>query len=167
GQYPQALEQYQQALAITREIGDRAVEGSTLVNIGSVYRSQGQYPQALEQFQQALVITREIGDRAGEGATLNNMGFAQLLSGQFAIATQTLFSAIEVKDSLRDPALSDANNRSLFSIQTSPYDFLQQALIAQNKTNTALEVSERGRARARVSDRCFCPHPGTDQTNFP
>ena len=55
GQYPQALEQFQQALIITREIGDRSGEGTALNNIGAVYGSLGQYSQALEQYQQALV----------------------------------------------------------------------------------------------------------------
>jgi tetratricopeptide (TPR) repeat protein len=116
GQYPQALEQYRQALIISREVGDRVVEGRTLNNIGAVYDNLGQYPQALEQYQQALVIRREVGDQAGEEATLSNMGVTLLWAGQLAAATKTLFSAIEVQDSLRAPALSDANKVSLFTL---------------------------------------------------
>ncbi|MBC7863527.1 MAG: tetratricopeptide repeat protein, partial [Bacteroidia bacterium] len=67
-------EQFQQTLVIHREVGYRAMEGTTLNNIGEVYRSLGQYPQALEQFQQALAIHREVGYRAGEGAIINNIG---------------------------------------------------------------------------------------------
>ncbi|HAZ49104.1 MAG TPA: hypothetical protein DCZ55_32820, partial [Cyanobacteria bacterium UBA11371] len=44
--YPKALEFYQQALAISREVGDRAGEGVTLSSIGLVYGSLGQYPKA-------------------------------------------------------------------------------------------------------------------------
>jgi CHAT domain-containing protein/Tfp pilus assembly protein PilF len=150
GQYRQALEQFQQALTIAREVGDRAGEGITLNNIGTVYGHLGQYRQALEEYQQALAIRGEIGDRAGEGITLGNIGLAQLWSGQVAAATQTLFNAIEVQDTLRAPALSDANKISLFDRQTSAYDLLQQVLIAQNQLEAALEVSERGRARAFV-----------------
>lgn len=150
GQYSQALERYQQALVIAREVGDRAMEGTTLNNMGEVYRNLGQYPQAQEHYQQALVIAREVGDRAGEGTTLSNMGATFLGSGQLAAATKTLFSAIEIQDSLRAPELSDANKVSLFNTQTNPYNFLQQALIAQDQLETALEVAERGRARVFV-----------------
>ncbi len=48
GRYAEALETYQQALAIVREVGDRAGEGATLNNIGVVYDSQGRYAEALE-----------------------------------------------------------------------------------------------------------------------
>jgi CHAT domain-containing protein/Flp pilus assembly protein TadD len=148
GQYPQALEQYQQALAIKREVDDRAGEGTTLIGIGVVYSSLGQYPQALEQYQQALVILRAVGDRAGEGITLNNLGYALFVSGNVEAAAKTLFEAVEVLESLRSSDLSDANKVSLFDTQLNTYDFLQQALIAQNQSETALEVAERGRARA-------------------
>ncbi|MEH1839057.1 MAG: tetratricopeptide repeat protein [Nostoc sp.] len=37
GQYPKALEFFQQALAINKQVGDKSGEGATLNNIGSVY----------------------------------------------------------------------------------------------------------------------------------
>jgi CHAT domain-containing protein/Flp pilus assembly protein TadD len=149
-QHPQALEQLQQALLISREVNDRAAEGATLTNMGIVYWYLGQYPQALEHYQQALVVNQEVGAPDAEGTTLSNMGAVQFLSGQFTVATETLFRAIEVRESLRAPELSDASKIALIDTQNNTYDFLQQALIAQNKTETALEVAERGRARAFV-----------------
>ncbi len=50
-----------------------AGEGTTLNNIGEVYRAQGQHDQALSNFQQALVIAREIGYRALEETVLTNI----------------------------------------------------------------------------------------------
>ena len=73
GQYREALNYYQQALVIQRAVGDRAGEGTTLNNIGTVYGARGQYDQALENYQQALDIRRAVGDRAGEGAVLANI----------------------------------------------------------------------------------------------
>ncbi|NJR63588.1 MAG: CHAT domain-containing protein [Cyanobacteria bacterium CRU_2_1] len=150
GQYPQALEYYQQALTIAQEIGDRSGEGTTLSNIGSVYDSLGQYPQALEYYQQALSIRLEVGDRSGEGTTLSNIGASFFLSGQFAEAEASLFAALEVQESLRASELSDSDKVALFETQIDNYEGLQQVLIAQNKIEPALEVAERGRARALV-----------------
>jgi len=65
GEYAAALNYYEQALTIFREIGDRAEEGTTLNNIGLIYASLGEYVVALDYFQQALTLRREIGDRAG------------------------------------------------------------------------------------------------------
>ncbi len=45
GRYAEALEAYQQALAILREVGDRAGEGATLNNIGGVYAARGATPR--------------------------------------------------------------------------------------------------------------------------
>lgn len=47
GQKQQALEYYGQALAIRKEVGDRAGEGMTLHNIGMIYASFGQVDVAL------------------------------------------------------------------------------------------------------------------------
>ena len=150
GQYLQALEQYQQALAIAREVSDRVDEGTTLNNIGSVYWSLGQNSQALQQYQQASAMMMAVGDRACEGITLSNLGGVLLESGQFAVATDILFSAIEVQESLRASELSDTSRIALIDTQNDSYNSLQQALVAQNKFETALEVSERSRTRAFV-----------------
>ena len=149
GQYPQALKYYEQSLVIRKEVGDRAGEGTTLNNRGLVYNNLGQYPQALKYYSLALVITREIGDKATEGITLNNIGAVYNTLGQYADAEKTLFAAIEVWESLR-PGLTDSNKISIFETQALTYRSLQYALVAQNKTNMALEVAERGRARAFV-----------------
>jgi tetratricopeptide (TPR) repeat protein len=70
GQYPSALNYYQRALVIHREVGNRAMEGTTLNNTGLVYQARGQYDQALENFQRALVIAREVGYKELEEAVL-------------------------------------------------------------------------------------------------
>jgi CHAT domain-containing protein/Tfp pilus assembly protein PilF len=150
GQYPQALENYQQALAMTKEIGDKAGEGTTLNNIGAVYRNLGQYPQTLENYQQALTIRQEIGDKAGEGATLNNIGAVYNTQGQYSHAQTTLFAAIDIWESLRARELKDDQKISIFEQQAHSYRFLQQALVAQNKFDKALEIAERSRGRALV-----------------
>ncbi|MCF2151308.1 tetratricopeptide repeat protein [Desmonostoc muscorum LEGE 12446] len=150
GQYAKALEFYQQALAIAKQIGNTAGEGATLNNIGVVYSNLGQYAKALEFYQQALAIRKQIGDTAGEGRTLNNIGLIYDNLGQYADAEKTLFAAIEVLESLRTKTLSDDQKISIFEIQPQTYRFLERVLIAQNKTNTALEISERGRARAFI-----------------
>ena len=149
GQYAKALEFYQQALAIRKEIGDYSTEGTTLNNIGGIYTKLRQYAKALEFYQQSLSISKEIGDRSMEGTTLNNIGAGLLQSGRAQEAEVKLFSAIEVFESLR-PGLTDENKVSLFETQADTYHLQQEALVIQNKFETALEVAERGRARAFV-----------------
>ena len=74
GDKEQALEFYNQALPLRREVGDKAGEATTLNNIGGVYDDLGDKDQALELFNQALPLRREVGDKAGEASTLTNIG---------------------------------------------------------------------------------------------
>jgi CHAT domain-containing protein/predicted negative regulator of RcsB-dependent stress response len=150
GQYPKALEFFQQALPIYKEIGNKVEQANTLNYIGVTYSNQGQYPQALEFFEQALAIRQEIGDKPGKGQTLNNIGLCYNALEKYANAEKTLFDAIEVWESLRSSGLTDDQKVSMFEIQADTYRFLQSALIAQNKIDAALEIAERGRARAIV-----------------
>jgi tetratricopeptide (TPR) repeat protein len=69
-----AIEYYEQALVIAREIGDRGGEGAWLGNLGSAYSDLGQVEKAIEYHEQALVISREIGYRLLESASLIDMG---------------------------------------------------------------------------------------------
>jgi len=67
GQVEKAIEYYEKALEIAREIGDRQGEGADLGNLGNAYSDLGQVEKAIEYYEQALVIAQEIGDRQGEG----------------------------------------------------------------------------------------------------
>jgi CHAT domain-containing protein len=149
GDYAKAIEYQQQQLAIAREIKGRQSEGKALGNLGVAYLSLGDYTKAIEYQQQLLAIAREVKDRQSEGIALNNLGFALYRQGNLSAAEKTLLDSIKVSESLR-AGLDDAKKVSIFDTQTNPYLNLQKVLIAQNKTNEALEIAERGRARAFV-----------------
>jgi tetratricopeptide (TPR) repeat protein len=57
-----AIEHYDQALVIAREIGDCCGEGNWLGNIGIAYYQLGQVDKAIEYYEQALIIGKEIKD---------------------------------------------------------------------------------------------------------
>ncbi|MEA5574026.1 CHAT domain-containing tetratricopeptide repeat protein [Calothrix sp. UHCC 0171] len=151
GDYQKAIDFYQQRLKIAKEIGERSGEASVLTNLGNVYDALGEPKKAIDFQQQALGIFKQIGDRFGEGAALNNLGSTFRKSGNLSAAERVLKQGIEVWKSQRGK-LADRNDLkiSIFEQQTRTYEILQRVLIAQNKTDAALEVSENGRARAFV-----------------
>jgi tetratricopeptide (TPR) repeat protein len=57
----QAQGYYEQALAIAHEVGDRAVEGTTLNNLGGLADDLGQPEQARSYFEQSLAIFQAVG----------------------------------------------------------------------------------------------------------
>jgi CHAT domain-containing protein/tetratricopeptide (TPR) repeat protein len=151
GDYAKAIKYHQQSLAIAREIKDRQGEGVSLGNLGNAYLALGDYAKAIEYHQQRLVIAREIGDKDGEGVVLNNLGLALQKSGNLSEAERTFRTGIEVWESQRRIlGDKDAYKVSIFERQARTYRLLQKVLIAQNKTNDALLIAERGRARAFV-----------------
>ncbi len=151
GNYAKAIEYAQQQLAIAREIKNREGEGTALGLLGAAYSSLGNYAKAIEYEQQQLAIAREIQDRKGEGVALNNLGATFLKAGNSTEAEKMLIDGIQVWESMRQKLGSnDANKVSIFEGQARTYRTLQRVRVAQNNPNAALEISERGRARAFV-----------------
>ncbi|MDZ8140747.1 MAG: CHAT domain-containing protein [Nostoc sp. DedQUE04] len=163
-----ALEFYTQALAIFKQTGLKAEEGKTLNYIGDIYFDQNQYAKALEFYTQALAIFKQTGLKWAEGTILTNIGFIYNNLGQYPKAEKTLFAAIEVRESLR-PRLKDDQKISILETQAVSYRLLQKALVAQNKNTTALEIAERGRARAFVELLAskLSPNPNIKQLKPP
>jgi tetratricopeptide (TPR) repeat protein len=102
GDYPRAIELYQQALTIAREIGDRQVEATALGNLGNSYGDLSQTERAIELYQQALAIDGEIGDRLGEATDLCRLGICYAALGQTHQAIELHEQALAIAQGLGD-----------------------------------------------------------------
>lgn len=147
GNINKAVESYQQSLKLAQKISSRSVEQIALGSLGVAYESLKEYPKAIEHHKKSLEIAQSTGDRRGEALALNNLGHTLLISGNLTEAEKNLRLAVKVLDALRS-GLDDRGQVSIFDTQVSTYNLLQQILIAQNKPEAALEVSEQSRARA-------------------
>ncbi|MEM9216056.1 MAG: CHAT domain-containing protein [Cyanobacteria bacterium P01_F01_bin.150] len=151
GQFNQAQEQQQQSLELARELGDRLQEVHSLLGLGTTHAYQQDFTTALDYHQQSLLVIRYLGARLGEGIALTNIGDSLFHLNRFSDAETALFDAVTLWEQLRaGVGNNDAFKISIFETQQTAYRNLQETLIAQNNTSTALEVSERGRARAFV-----------------
>jgi tetratricopeptide (TPR) repeat protein len=148
-EYPRALEFYNQSLAISQEIKDKQNVSKTLSNIGEVYSYLGDKTKAIKYLNQSLSIARDIKNRPDEGQILSILGKVLFESGNLQESEKNLTTAIDVLESLR-VGLSNSYKTSLIEIQINTYRSLRDVLIAQNKTDTALEIVERSRSRAFV-----------------
>ncbi|NER92323.1 MAG: CHAT domain-containing protein [Symploca sp. SIO1B1] len=146
-QYSQALDFLQASRKIEQELGNRQSEGISIYSIAGIYLNQGKYEQALELLEESLAISRKQDDPVWVARIIERMGLTLLKSGKLTAATEKLLAAIEVWESLR-PGLSDQERVSLFDKRAQTYGYLQQALLAQNEIEAALEIAERGRSRA-------------------
>ncbi|MEQ8999449.1 MAG: tetratricopeptide repeat protein [Coleofasciculus sp. B1-GNL1-01] len=70
----QAIEKWQTALPLWREVGDQSKEAFINLALGSTHDSLGFKQKALDYYNQALPLYRKLEDRALEAVTLNNIG---------------------------------------------------------------------------------------------
>jgi tetratricopeptide (TPR) repeat protein len=85
GKAREALRCHEQALALTRQLGNQPREARCLTNIGRVYWILGHPQEAREHHEQALTIFRTlsaIDDRWGEAHCLGNLGIAYQQLGE-------------------------------------------------------------------------------------
>jgi tetratricopeptide (TPR) repeat protein len=103
GEANRAIEFYNQALAIAREIGDRAEEGHLLTNLGIASSNLGESKQALGFLKQALDIALQIGDRHSVAATLIQLSRLALVEGEYAEAVRLGAQALALFRALASP----------------------------------------------------------------
>jgi len=100
-----AIDHFEQALAIYREIGDRRDEARAANNLAFTYVILGRYEEAVAALLDALELQREVGRRYGEGVALCNLAEAYVELGRYdeAIAcSQGALTIAREVDSVRD-----------------------------------------------------------------
>ncbi len=100
--YPNALDNYLKALAISERMGNKAQVGSLLNNIGSVYDDQGEDQKALEYYERALAVHRELGNKGNMANNLSNIGVVHTKLKNFEKAIAYKLEALKLKEELGD-----------------------------------------------------------------
>ncbi|ACC84257.1 CHAT domain-containing protein [Nostoc punctiforme] len=139
GQSEEALQRLQQALAITRERGERSWEAVTFNNIGRIYQSQRKYPEALQSYQQALLINRELGDLVRLGKTYSNIGYLFDIQNQPELAIFFYKHCLINREKARlNPSALSAPQPNAYSITVSQtYRILGERLLKQERVAEA------------------------------
>jgi CHAT domain-containing protein/Flp pilus assembly protein TadD len=151
GNLEQAWNDNEQSLTLKQKLGDQIGTGNSIGFRGSIYLAQGKYTEALNEFKQSLRIMAEVKNTSGEASTLTDIGVALLYLGQIEEAERNLREGIKLWESVRGKLEGrDDFKVSIFEQQARTYHLLQAVLIDQEKPLAALEIAERGKARALV-----------------
>jgi DNA-binding SARP family transcriptional activator len=89
----EAIDYFDQALAIRRDRGDRRGEAQVANNLADAYIELGRAEDALEPLRRVLSLQIEVGHRYGQGVALNNLGEAYLELGRPEDAIDDLIQA--------------------------------------------------------------------------
>jgi len=151
GQVERAINLYEEALAIAREIGERQKEGRILGNLGSAYRALGQFGRAINLYKKALDIARESGNRPEEGIQLGNLGSAYHYLRQVEQAIDMYKEALVIAREIGDRR----SEGDLLGNKGFAYLALGQVKRAISLNKEALDISHKiGSRQEKGVQRC-------------
>ncbi|CAD5945552.1 CHAT domain-containing protein [Planktothrix agardhii] len=156
------IDYYLKRLVIATKIKDQRLIGSTYGGLAYIYQSNKKYDNAIQFAKEYLEISGEIGDQPGLGAAQNLLGVLHLQrylqpdqkqKNDLDDSIEYLKQAMETKEKLGEE-LTDVEQVFLTDTQEQQnvYFNLQQAYVKAGKVNEALEIAERGRAKALVKN---------------
>lgn len=102
GNLGKAIESYDRALQLRREIADRQGEASTLSDAAAAYRDLDAPEKALGPYEKALQICAEIGNRRGEASALHNIGYVYFLMRRPDDALRFYGQALSIRQTEND-----------------------------------------------------------------
>jgi len=151
-QQQRAVEKFQAARAIWREVGDSEHEASTIAHIGDVYRGWG-FPELANRYYRDALNLYPIADKAGRGATLNNLSLTYFSLNNRKKCVESLNEALAIFRELQDrrgEALALANLGAAYVFLVNDplkaVDILQQAV-------TKLEILDDRDSEAGALDK--------------
>jgi tetratricopeptide (TPR) repeat protein len=95
-EYAEARQNYQQAIAIYVEFGDRYSQAMTYHQLGRVAEELREYAEARQNYQQALAICIEFGDRYSQAMTYHQLGIVAQELREYAEARQNYQQALAI-----------------------------------------------------------------------
>ena len=94
GETEQALQQYNRALTLARELGNSNQEASELNNVASIFKERGQLDQALEYYEKSIKLNSE--DKNAN--TYNNIALLYTKKGEYQKCVDFLKKSIAIHE---------------------------------------------------------------------
>jgi tetratricopeptide (TPR) repeat protein/predicted Ser/Thr protein kinase len=129
----EALRNFNESLAIKKEIGDKRGVAASLDQIANIQDSSGHSDEALASYKEALATYREIGDQARIGDTLIDTGAFYHDHGNSAAALKDFTDALQMERELGDE-----------SKQAMCLDHIGAIRLAQGEYQDALTYLDQG-----------------------
>ncbi|NJN66064.1 MAG: CHAT domain-containing protein [Chloroflexaceae bacterium] len=148
--WEEAIRCYEQDIALCRTLEDEHGIGISSLNLGEVYHQLGpqHWEQARHAYQEALRILRAFDDQYLEIETLANLGFLQQAMGMHQQALHTYAQALDLIESLRAGASSEAARAGFFATVVDTYAHAVLLCLEMGQVAQAFDYVERARSRA-------------------
>lgn len=96
GDLDRAEELREEALALSRQLGDEVQIGAALNGLAFVLRRRGEFARARAMHQEALELYRKLDDRWGVGRSMDLLGRAAAFQGDYAAALPQLEEGLRI-----------------------------------------------------------------------
>ena len=164
GEYQKALDAYEKAYILRKQIGLESAEAATLNSMGLLYYNLGELNRALDYYQQAQSLLQRSESSADLKTTaliLNNIGQVYSEQGELEQAKETYEQALNYWNAI--PERSDVRNirGKAATLNNQGYIYAQsnQFKLAQQTYNEALplwqKIGDRTREASTLNNLCY------------
>ena len=146
-----AIQCFQRSLEDAKRMGSLLGEGTALGNLGSALREAGKHQEAVECHKKYLQNAQKRLDTGGEAIMLYELAVDYLLMSDLPMASEYALKGVLTLDSIRSRLTERDDQLKIGNFeknQVKLYNLLQQLLVEQGQYDSALLISELGRARA-------------------
>ena len=147
---PEALDYFQQALALSEEIGDKYTMATMLNNIGSSSEISGNIIKALDYYHRSIMICEEIGNIKGMPSVLNNIGLIYMNQGNYTDALDYFQRSLRIHQELGQAENVTKNLENIGHCYSGMGDHVAAMDFYQRSVEMAEEVGDQS-VIARVS----------------
>jgi tetratricopeptide (TPR) repeat protein len=116
GDFKAARTYLEQALSISREVGNAYQETYTLINLSSAAGIQGDASEAIKYAIQAHELSLKISERSGEAWAYLSLGHGYAMVKEFKKAESAYFDSIHIREELGQPSLAMEPKAGLIQI---------------------------------------------------
>ena len=149
GEGPECLPLLEQSLTLARRLRYGPAELEVLVGLAGVNQAMANFSAAERWFEEAIRLARQIARHAEAAEIEGWRARISIAAGDLPTAVARLEEAIRGTETVRnDLRPAQDFEISIFERHTEAYHDLQWVLASLGETDRALEIAERGRARA-------------------
>ena len=139
GEYPEALNRYEESLALAEKIGNLDLQANALNNTGIIYYVWGEHDQALERYYRTIALRIEKDDKDGLARGYNNVANVYQTAGQYEQALENYEKALGFHLELGNEGMVAAMHNNIGLLQ---YD-MEQYETSRGHFETALVILKR------------------------
>ena len=134
--YLQAVQYFEQTLAVASNTENKQLEAGIQGNLGNNYVRLGNYPQAISAYDRSLSLWQQLNDRAAEGQVRRGMGNVQIALGNYEKAADLQQQALAIAQEFQDNAGIIYSNNSLGAIAANQGKYPQAGEYYQQSLKT-------------------------------